>query len=538
MARVKFHNVGAIGILQDVPAYDLPPEAWSDGLNVRAHDGAIWKSLGHEKIMDPPSIQTFALFPAFSASGAQLFAYPGLTDIYGTDGTTHTEISRVAGGDYTGTATDLWNGGLLGNILILNNGVDVPQAWISPALGTPLIALANWPASTIAKVVRPYKRFLVAYDVTLSSVRDAQLVKWSNRADIGAVPTTWDETDPTKRAGEWPLLDTDGAIVDALALGGVNFVYKEDEIQRMEEVGGNFVFRFTQAFGQTGLLAQRCVKEYHKGDRHVHVLMTPEDIVQHDGFQMRSLLDDRMQRWYRGRIDPAKQALSFLAAYPSENEVWAAITEAGETYPNLVLIINMKDGTHMIREVPSISDIALAEFDPDAGSTTFDSQTISFDSMIGQFGQRQGIPGAKKLIMVDPSAADPSFYLADSTFDFAGSNFRAFVERTGLAVVGQDRQGNPKVDTEVVKLVTEVWPRIRVQNGTNVDVYVGSQDVLDGTITWSAAFPFDPTTEQKVDVDPPVEGRYIAVRFETPDTSAISWKLDGYDLELFVIGRY
>ena len=523
--------------MQDIPAYDLPPEAWSDGLNVRAHDGAIWKSLGHEKIMDPPSIQTFGLFPAFSASGAQLFAYPGLTDIYGTDGTTHTEISRVAGGDYTGAATDLWNGGALGNILILNNGVDAPQAWISPALGTPVIALANWPASTIAKVVRPFRRFLVAYDVTLSGVRSAQLVKWSNRADIGAVPTSWDEADPTERAGEWPLLDTDGAIVDALALGKVNFVYKEDEVHSMEEFGGNFVFQFDKRFGQ-GLLAQRCVKEYHLDDKHVHVMMTQEDIVMHDGFTMTSLLDDRMQRWYKGRIDPAKAALSFLAAYPSENEMWAGITEAGEDYANVALIINMKDGTSMLRELPSISDIALAEFDPDAASTTFDSQTISFDSMIGQFGQRQGLPGSKKLIMVDPSAADPSFYLADQGFDFDGTDFRAYVERTGLAVVGQDRQGNPKVDTEVIKLVTEVWPRIRVQNGTNVDVYVGSQDVPEGAVSWSSAFPFDPTTKQKIDVDPPVEGRYIAVRFETPDTSGIQWKLDGYDLELFVIGKY
>lgn len=538
MARVKFHNAGAIGILQDIPAYDLPPEAWSDGINVRAIDGSIQKTLGHAKILDPPSIRTFGLFPVLAASGARLYAYVGLTDVFATDGTTHTEISRVTGGDYTGAATNLWNGGLLGKILILNNGVDVPQAWISPALGTPLVDLANWPASTEAQVIRPFRRFLVAYDITKSSVRNAQLVKWSNRADIGAVPTSWDETDPTERAGEWPLLDTDTAIVDALALGGVNFIYKEDEIQRMEETGGNFVFRFTQAFGQVGLIAQRCVKEFHRGDRHVHVLMTPEDIVEHDGFQMRSLLDDRMQRWYRGRIDPAKASLSFLALNNNENEMWAAITEAGEDYPNVVLILNLKDGTHTIREVPNISDIGVSEFDIGASSSTFDSKTIAFDSMVGQFGQRLDLPGSKKLIMVDPSAADPSFYLADQGFNFDGADFRAFVERTGLSVVGQDRQGRPKVDTEVIKLVTELWPRIRIQNGTNVDVYVGSQETPEAPVVWSDAMPFDPNVDQKVDVDPPIEGRYIAVRFETPSTSSASWKLDGYDLELHVIGKY
>jgi len=538
MARVKFHNSGRIGIIQDVPAYDLPPEAWSDGLNVRMHDGAVWKSFGQTKVLDPPIVRPFALFPASAISGGQLFAYTGLAAVYGTDGTTHTDITRTAGGAYTGLATDLWNGGLLGNILILNNGVDVPQAWIGPSLGTPLVDLANWPASTEAEVIRPYRRFLVAYDVTKSSVRDAQLVKWSNRADIGAVPSSWDETDPTERTGEWPLLDTDGAIIDALALSTVNFVYKEDEIVRMEEVGGNFVFRFTQAFGQVGLLAQRCVKEYQRGQRHVHVLMTTEDIVEHDGFQMQSLLDDKMRRWYKGRIDPTKAALSFLAPNIVDNEMWAGITEAGKSYPNIVLIINMKDGTTTIRDVPDISDIAIAPIDPDAGALTFDAQTIPFDSMVGQFGQRVNTPGSVRLIMVDPTVADPSFYLADQGFDFSGTNFRAFVERTGLAIVGQDRLGNPKVDTSVIKLVTEVWPRIRVQNGTIVNVYVGSQDNAEGPVTWSTAFPFDPTVDDKVDVDPPVEGRYIAIRFETPNTSAIVWKLDGYDLEIHVIGAF
>ncbi len=261
MARVKFHNAGAIGVIQDIPANELPPEAWSNGLNVRTFDNAIWKTLGHTKVLDPPSVRSFAIEPVLSVGGNQLFGYSGLAAIYATDGTTHTAITRASGA-YTGDADDLWNGGSLGNVVLFNNGVDVPQAWINPALGTPLIDLANWPAATTAKVIRVFKRFLVAYDVTKSSVREPQLVKWSNRSDLGAVPTSWDEADPTERAGEWPLLESDGAIIDALPLSGVNWVYKEDAIHSMEEIAGNFVFRFTKRFGQVGLLAQRCVKEY------------------------------------------------------------------------------------------------------------------------------------------------------------------------------------------------------------------------------------------------------------------------------------
>jgi len=538
MPRVKFHNAGAIGISQDVPAYDLPPEAWSDGLNVRMVDGAVHKGLGHEKILDPPSIIPHSLVPAFTDAGNQLFAYPGLTAVYATDDTTHTDITRAVGGAYTGSADNTWNGGTLGNIVIMNNGVDVPQAWISPQLATPLVDLSNWPASTEATVIRVFRRFLVAYDVTKSSIRNAQLVKWSNRADLGAVPTSWDETDPTNRSGEWPLIDTDGAIVDALPLAGVNYVYKEDEIHSMEEIGGNYVFRFRRKFAQTGLLAQRCVKEIQHDDRQVHVLMTPEDIVEHDGLAMRSLLDNKMRRWYSGRIDPEKDHLSFLAPNYAENEIWAGITEAGQDYPNLAFIINLKDGTCTIRDIPNIAHMAWASFDPNTAGTTFDAQTQAFDATLGQFGQRSFDPGRKRLIMVDPDAGDPSFYLADQDFTYDGANFRAFVERTGLAIIGQDRLGQPKVDMEVVKLVTEVWPRVRVTNGSSIDIYVGSQAKAEGPITWQGPYPFDPAVDDKIDVDPPVEGRFIAVRFESPDTSGVYWKLDGYDLELHAIGKF
>lgn len=533
--------MGALGIIQDTPAYDLPPEAWSGGTNVRMRDNSVWKSLGFEKVLDPPSIVAYSLVPAFTVSGNQLFAYPGLAAVHATDGVAHADITRLSGA-YTGGKDDLWNGGSLGNIVVLNNGKDIPQVWDTPALATDLIDLPNWPANTEAKVIRVFRRFLVAFDVTKSGTREPQLVKWSDRADLGAVPSTWDETDPTNRAGEWPLIETDGAIIDALPLAGVNFIYKEDEIHTMEEIGGNFVFRFTKKFGQVGLLAQRCVKEYQKKDRHVHVLMTPEDVVQHDGFQMTSLLDDKMRRFYKGRIDPDKANRSFLGVNYVDDEMWVCIIEAGEEYASIALIINMKDGTLSLRDLPKISGMAWAAIDPNAASTTYDSQTQPFDATPGQFGQRIFAPGSKRMILVDPddagAGADPSFYLGDQTFQFDGQDFLASIERTGLAVVGQDRFDNPKVDTASIKLVTEVWPRVRLINGTSINVYVGAQDSTEGPVTWSPAMPFNPATDDKVDVDPPIEGRYIAVRFETPANTSVQWKLDGYDLEIFVIGKF
>ena len=533
--RIKIHNVGRIGVIQDIPAHELPPEAWTDAENVRMYDGAVWKAFGHLRVMDPPSIDPYSLVPAYSAAGNQLFAYPGFIKVFATDGDAHADITRTVGGNYTGDDTNLWNGGNIGGVLILNNGKDLPQAWIGPSLAVKLVNLPNWPVTDTARVIRPYKRFLVATDIQKSGTRFPQLVKWSDRCEPGTVPGSWDIGDPTKRAGEWPLIDSDGAIVDQLPLGGVNFIYKEDEIHSMTEIAGNYVFQFERRFAQVGLLAQRCVKVYQKQDQLVHVMMTPEDIVQHDGFQMTSLLDDKLRRWYKGRNDPTKATRCWLTPNYSEEEVWAGIVEAGHQYPNMVLIINMKDGTTTMQEIPDISHIAWAAFDPGAGSTTFDSQLIEFNQMVGQFGQRLFSPGRKRLLMVDP--AGPRFLLADQGFTHDGDNYPARIERQGLAMIGRDRQGNPKVDTEVSKMVTEIWPRVRMVNGHTVYISVGSQEKLESPVNWSGPFPYMPAFSDKVDVDPPACGRFIAVKFETFDDDAV-WKLDGYDLEMNILGKY
>jgi hypothetical protein len=398
--RVPIDKVGAVGMIVDKQSYELPPEAWSSLRNVRCIDGALWSTYGHAAIMGVPRVSPYFLLPTLDASDSVLWAYLGTAKAWATDGTTHQDITRVSGGDYTGTNANLWNGGNFGGITILNNGINNPQAWINPALATPLVDLANWPASTTARVVRPLGRFLVALDVTQSSVRRSQLVKWSHEADIGTVPSSWDPADATKKAGEWPLLETEGACIDLLPLGGDGIIYKSDSIHRMSRIAGRFVFGFKQIFGDlgSGILAQRCAAEW-KGR---HVVATTEDVIVHDGFQYESLLDDSMYRWYQGRVDQANAFRSFVAVNGGENEIWVCLPESGNVYPNIALILNMKDGTKTIRDLPSVAHIHSGR--PPGASQTFDAFTIPFDSMIGTFGQSSTNAARKRMVAAVPFA--------------------------------------------------------------------------------------------------------------------------------------
>lgn len=711
---ISVDNVGAIGMLFDRQPHEIPPEAWSSLINVRCIDKSLFSTYGHQAIMGVPRHNAYFILPTVDITDAILWAYTGLAKISATDGSTHADITRTAGGDYTGTDAALWNGGNFGGITILNNGVDTPQAWITPSLGTPLVNLANWPANTIARVVRPLGRFLVALDVTVSGVRKSTLVKWSDEADIGTVPVTWDPADVTKKAGEWPLLETSGACLDLLPLGDRGIIYKADSIHTMTRIAGRFVFAFKQVFA-TGILAQRCVVPYDMANgTTVHLVATADDVVMHNGSSMSSVLDDRMQRWYAGRVDQTNAFRSFMAFNYAENEVWTCIPESGATFPNVALITNVKDGTTTVRALQSFSHIDWGR--PPGQSQVYDSFTIPFDSMVGYFGQSQGNAARKRMVAVAPLAernqilqsedmstswtgsavtiqtnvegvadrirptaanaqhyvslgytklaaevqtwtfsvkakadgygfmnlmvddnggadsaqvcldlstgavafsantgvctvaaagiqtatdidgytryyltmntdaavaikayigvsiaaggfatfvgdsvsgirvkemqlrrglpgayqavttlpATTGFFLLDAGSDFDGVAFTARAERTGLAIIGQTRTGEPKSDLTVKKLLTEVMPKLEMISGASVNFYVGMQQLIKGPVLWNGPFVF--TSETDLNFFPDLEGRLIAVALETSNREL--WRLDGYDLEIKNLGKY
>ena len=86
---------------------------------------------------------------------------------------------------------------VFGGIPILNDGFDVPQAWIGAySTALKLVDLPNWPSGMRAEVLRNFGSYLVAFNITdpLTTSADGghifpHLVQWSNPAEPGTVPT-------------------------------------------------------------------------------------------------------------------------------------------------------------------------------------------------------------------------------------------------------------------------------------------------------------------------------------------------------------
>src|SRR5678816_1011330 len=111
MARVNIFDVGTIGIISDLPDHTLPPEAWTDSLNVRFLDTKVVRFLGEAAVMDPPTVA-----PAFvmSVEGSEgLFwiyasAIGAGSKVYVFNSGTHTDISKA--GDYNVPNFRTWQG--------------------------------------------------------------------------------------------------------------------------------------------------------------------------------------------------------------------------------------------------------------------------------------------------------------------------------------------------------------------------------------------------------------------------------------------
>lgn len=525
MARIPIHNVGSVGVVKDKPAHLLPPEAWSDARNVRFRDGIAYKSLGHEDVFGTPSAAPYWSMPVTDVANV-FWMYASLTKMYATDGTTHAEITRTVGGDYSTTEDRLWNGGILGGIAVVTNGVDKPQFWATAGLGADLADLTNWPATHLCRIIRPFKQHLVALNITESGTSYPHRVLWSHPADPGSVPVSWDITDPTKDAGQQDLSDSNfGAIIGAKQLRDILVIYKERSTWGMQYIGGAYIFRLFSIFDGIGLLNEKCVTSFNDGAK--HFIATGEDIMLHNGQEPMSLLNNRWKRWLTRNIDSTYSKRAFVVENPREHEVWFCFPEVGSSYPTLALVWNSHENTVAVRELSGgISHIALGPI-PGSGGGVWDSDTGTWNSDTAVWDAQTFIGNQARLLQSNKNTTN--LQLLDSTEQFDGTNMTAYLEREGLAYIGQDRQGQPKAEFDGRKLFKRIWPKV---TGGPVNVRIGSQEELGGTITWQGPKAFNPSTQRYLDFT--VGGRLHAVRFES--NGSVAWEVHGYDIEVEPLG--
>ena len=233
----------------------------------------------------------------------------------------NTDLYQLASGTFTsrkgsltGGDTDFWTFTQFGNYVIASNGVDAPQYYL---MGTST-NFANLSAIETSGTTPNFRVSGVVRDflVTGNQSSNQNRIQWSGINDI----TVWDN----KQADFQDLPGSGGEIV-AITSGEVGYVFRQNQIVRMDYVGGSVVFRLSVISPNRGAVYGRTVcqdnrRVFFYADDGFYEL-NGDNISSIGAEKVNRFFDANLNKAYTDRIcaavDPFNQLALWL--YPSVN---------------------------------------------------------------------------------------------------------------------------------------------------------------------------------------------------------------------------
>jgi hypothetical protein len=215
-----------------------------------------------------------------------------------------------------------------------------------------------------------------------------------------------------------------------------------------------------------------------------------------------------------------------------KDEVWFCYPELGQTQATRALVWNYKSKACSTVAGISFRNAILGDIQG-ASDEKWSDGTDSWDTDTGPWSQMF----KQKLLLCAPDAT--KFYQLDSGTTRDGVPFRVTLQREDLGIIGRTSSGKPINDFKQQKLVDSIWPKI---DGAPIQLRVGFRDFVgpNARLTWQDYTTFNPLTDLWVNaiVNESLPGSGKAVSVEFSSLTSIPWRLDGYSMNVEVIGPY
>ena len=238
---------------------------------------------------------------------------------------TKTDIYQLASGTFTsrkgsltGGETDFFTFTQFGNYVIASNGVDQPQYYL---MGTStnfanLNAIQTAGTTPLFRVSGVVRDFLVVGNITNATNR----VQWSGINDISA----W-----SGKQSDYQDLPGSGGKIVHITSGEIGYVFRQNQIIRMDYVGGATVFRLSVISPNRGAMYGQTVCQ----DNRQVFFYSDDGFYQINGDQVMPIGVEKVNRFfdldlnkaYTDRIKAATDPFNQLAmwAYPSKDSAAA-----------------------------------------------------------------------------------------------------------------------------------------------------------------------------------------------------------------------
>lgn len=572
MPIMKMRNLGSVGVVTDMPSYELPPNAWSNANNVR-FEGSRISSIGGNRVtlkkgMPANEIPLSVTGFGYDSQGlGTSWVYGTSQNLYKADLVSHKLVNkRVDNTQDPNIAPYVYNVGnhswyytSISNVLVMNTPNEAPQGLVPqqeffqelPNWGKTFItyntdgsiATSNnnyWRTSK----VRTYKNFLIALNMTegndsADSKNYTQRVRWSDITNIDSLPHSWDDADTTNSAGFNDLTNAKGIIVDGVPLRDMFIIYTTNDVFNMQYIGGNAIFRFTKLFNNSGLIAPECAVEYEGN----HFVVAPDDIYVHNGSTKKSVVSGRVKERLIKEITSVNAAATKVFANASSKEIWityvAEGSEAGASHCNKAAIWNWEYSTWTFHDLPAVTDVSMVNIPADKLKSwnDFDQPVDTWNSEDYEEARWTNLKGNFLNQSLLASSRHGRFYLLDQ-----GSLFHTkiddkpdgeeivyslpkMLERT---FIDFDEMG---IDPWQNKRIRRVYPQFSGKGLVDISVHGDPDPSL--LPSYSQSQEFDITKDIKTDYR--VNDKYISIRLS--DDSGGEWSFAGYDIDFILGGR-
>lgn len=533
---IPIRNLGQLGILLDPGPYDLPPNAFSSGINVRFADGKLQRA------------PVFRTLKSSLSTNAPLFCFgvppsSGFDSILYAD--TNGKLWRFSSGASTNysvaghvdvTDPRQFTGTLIAGNVVFNRPSHVP-AYLTP-VASQFVVLPGWTSTHRAVAMRTFKSFLVALNVTKGSTEYPYMVKTSDAA-VGAIPASWDHTDTTKLATENILDELTTPLLDGLGLANVFLLYTSNEVWLMEYTGSGFLFNYRRLFDDAGIINTNCVVEVNGK----HYVWGENDIYVTDGNQKRSIINGRNGKRFFSDLNMAEKEKFFAFHDPRQKSIYFCGVSGyslrgfvDTTYCNIAAIYNYENDTWTFYDLPNVTAATQANVDNTltwttapgtwdvTGGSWYDQQDSAqrFPVFLSVADATNGIT-SNKLIVADLNDAGKVALSVDTE-----SVKNPYAERRGLDL---DELGLAVRD---YKHIRGVMPQMKMFDPLKNTLWrLGGQSTIDDTVRYSSYKTFNPRNKYKIDGK--IGGRYLSYEISMTDTS--DFELSGFDLDVVSIGK-
>lgn len=490
-----------LGVNLDVLPWELPESVWSGAENVRFSGGTTLPAQGISEQVFGTLRHDPNWFIMTEAGGYRWWVYASNTQISVTDMTNHHDVTPLFGAN--ADLTTNWTGGVINNLVVLNNGKE-PPIWWTGAASDRMTILPGWPAGQTAACIRPYRGYLVALNISDPSGEYPDAVLWSSPAPPGEVPSSWDIADPSEDAGQTELSDTVGAVIDGAQLGDSFIIYKRNSCYIMQYTGSQSIHQFRKLYSGIGVLTTDCIGLL-PGSR--HLVLTTDDLVVHDGVSdPRSIAQGRAKKWLKYNLNWAAYQTCFIAANYRDNEMWICIPVSNSPVANKAIVWNYVEDSISFRDIPAARYISSGVVDQQAKDDTWDRDSGTWDSDDTVWN----IPNTSPLAYGTLVGSGGNFYLVTG------------VTNSVSRVV---RESIPILDSDEVKLITRVSARATSGGPLDLKCRVGGQMYPTQPVSWNKEIAVPPSGR----VDTRVKGKFISVEFFSENTTP--WVLHSFDIE-------